>query len=230
MKLRIGIFLTSAILATSGAHASAATRPHSQTIVVESPSALPILAIHNGEAMYLHTAEDGRVFLYVETEGGSSVSVLDVSDPSRIRALAKVPASTQGAFDFVQDIGDEEALVRFRGTSQVALLNLAKATHPAMMELPLPEEAGGAEALGRTGLLVTTSKSPAFFAPNPQTFYVMDTASASRPALLAKIPAVKQRLAQQDTGTTYLLNRDGVTVIRRPRAEQAARDAETYTN
>ena len=38
--------------------------------------------------------------------------------------------------------------------------------------------------------------------------------------MLASIPEVKQRLAKSDTGTLFLLNKDGVTVVRRLRVEQ----------
>jgi hypothetical protein len=230
MKLRIAIILAAAALATSSVQARAASRPHSRSVVLASPSTSPALAIRGGEAMYLHATGDGRSLLYVETQGGRSLSILDVSNPASMKELIQVPASVKGAFDFVQDVGEERALIRFRSGSQLALLNLAKPTHPVIVELPLPEEAAGVEALGRTALLVTTSKSPALPAPRPQTYYLMDTSAASGPVLLAKISAVKQRLTTQDTGTIFLLNDDGVTAVRRPGVEQAEHDAETYTN
>lgn len=230
MKLRISILLAAVALATASANARGASRPRSKSVIIESPSMSSALAIRSGEAMYLHSTEDGRSLLYIETEGGHSLSVLDVSNPARIQALTLVPASVSGTFDFVRDVGEEQVLIRFRDNSQVALLNLAKSTRPVIMELPLPQEASGVEAVGRTALLVTTSKSPALPAPVPQTYFVLDTSAAAGPVLLAKISAVKQRLAKQDTGTIFLLNGDGVTVVRRPRAEQAERNANEYTN
>ena len=230
MKLRISILLATVAIATASANACGASRSRLQSVIIESPSTSSALAIHSGEAMYLHSTEDGRSLLYIETQGGQSLSVLDVSNPARIQALILVPASIRGTFDFVRDVGDEQVLIRFRENSQVALLNLAKPTHPVIVDLRLPEAAAGVEALGRTALLVTTSKSLPLPAPSAQTYFVLDTSAASGSVLLAKIPAVKQRLARQDTGTIFLLNGDGVTVVRRPRAEQAERDAETYTN
>jgi hypothetical protein len=43
---------------------------------------------------------------------------------------------------------------------------------------------------------------------------------ASAPKLLATIPEVTQRLSKQDTGTVFLLTKDGITVIRRLRVEE----------
>jgi hypothetical protein len=47
----------------------------------------------------------------------------------------------------------------------------------------------------------------------------MDTANATGPELLATIPAVTERVVNGDTGTMFLLNRDGVTMVRRLRVE-----------
>jgi hypothetical protein len=230
MKLRLSMMLATVAIATASAYASGATRLRTKSVIIESPLTSPALAIRSGEAMYLHATGDGRSLLYVETEGGYSLSVLDVSNPAKIHAVTLAPASVKGTFDFVQDVGENQVLIRFRDSSQVALLNLAKSTHPVIVELPLHEEAGGVEAVGRTALLVATSKSPVLPVPNLQTYYVLDTSAASGPVLLAKIPAVKQRLAKQDTGTLFLLNEDGVTVVRRPGVEEAEHDAENYGN
>lgn len=230
MKLSISLLLGAAVLVTAGANARAATRAQSKSIVIESPSTLPTLALRSAEAMYLHTTEDGRALLYVETQGGRSLSVLDVSHPGSIKVLAQVPASATGSFDFLQDVGDSEALICFRGSSQMALLNLTKAAHPVIVNLPLPQHAADVETMGRAGLLVKVSKASAPDVPSPQAYYVLDTSTFSRPILLATIPAVKQRLAKHDTGTIFLLNGDGVTVVRRPAAERDERIAEEYTH
>jgi hypothetical protein len=54
----------------------------------------------------------------------------------------------------------------------------------------------------------------------PRSYKVVDTSNPSQPALLASIPVVKQRLSNPDTGTLFLLNSDGITVVRRLRVEQ----------
>jgi hypothetical protein len=109
--------LLMAALATTGVSAEAATIVRSKTIVVESPSQLPVLAENDGEAMYLHDTGHGGTLLYIETQGGHELSALDVSDPARIKALTRTQLATKTAFDFLQDVGDRGALIRYRDGS-----------------------------------------------------------------------------------------------------------------
>jgi hypothetical protein len=51
-------------------------------------------------------------------------------------------------------------------------------------------------------------------------YKVVDTANPAQPMLLAMVSDVQQCLAKNDTGTLFVLNKDGVTIIRRPRVEQ----------
>jgi hypothetical protein len=55
---------------------------------------------------------------------------------------------------------------------------------------------------------------------DPRNYKVLDTSIPSHPGLLASVPAVKQRLSNPDTGTLFLLNTDGVTVVRQLQIEQ----------
>jgi hypothetical protein len=59
MKTNCKTFLVTALLAIAGATAHAVVRPHSKTIVVESPEDLPVLAQLAAEAMYLYDTYDG---------------------------------------------------------------------------------------------------------------------------------------------------------------------------
>ena len=73
-----------AVLATAiTANAVTNKPPHSRTIVVQSPSDLPVLAQTNSEAMYLHRSRDKRTVLYVESAEGTRLTALDV--PIRLR-------------------------------------------------------------------------------------------------------------------------------------------------
>jgi hypothetical protein len=45
-------------------------------------------------------------------------------------------------------------------------------------------------------------------------YKVVDTANPVQPMFLAVLSGVQQRLAKNDTGTFFLLNKDGVTIIR----------------
>jgi hypothetical protein len=89
-------------------------RRRSQTVIVESPSALPDLAQADGEALYLQARGDGRTFLYIEGIGGKTISILDVTDPARIHGIARVNLSAAGPFDFVPSSDDRAILIGYR--------------------------------------------------------------------------------------------------------------------
>src|ERR1700758_783987 len=110
--------LVVAVLAVSSmaAHAAVA-QPHSRTIVVQSPSNSPVLAQNDSDAMYLHLTGDGRSLLYIEAEDGRTLSVLNVTDPAKIRRVAQVRLAATSAFDFIQPVGDDSALIRYRNGS-----------------------------------------------------------------------------------------------------------------
>jgi hypothetical protein len=220
MKPLVNALLIAAVLAATGVSAKAAVRPHSKTILVESPSQLPVLAKSGGEAMYLYDTGDGRTLLYIETQGGRELSALDVTDPAKITVVTQTQLATKAAFDFVQDVGGSGALVRYRDGSGVALLSFKKYKHPVLDEVRALDRADDSETLGQTGLLLTSAKLPSRPVRVVQTYKVVDTSNPSQPELLASISAVKQRLSKADTGTLFLLNNDGVTVIRCLRVEE----------
>jgi hypothetical protein len=220
MKPLVNTLLMAAVLATTGVRAKAAVIAHTKTILVESPSQLPVLAENGGEAMYLYDTGDGRTLLYIETQGGRELSALDVTDPAKITAVAQTQLATKATFDFVQDVGGRGVLIRYRDNSGVALLSFAKYKHPVLAEGPALDRADDSEPLGQTGLLLTSAKLPSEPVRETQAYKVLDTSNPSQPGLLASISAVKQRLSKADTGTLFLLNNDGVTVIRRLRVEE----------
>jgi hypothetical protein len=223
--MNLKALLTGTILATATLAAAAAVRPHSKTIVVESPETLPLLSQNDAVAMYLYDAHDGSTLLYVETDHGHMLTALDVTDPADIRRVAQVTLSATTAFDFADLPGQQAVLIRYRDGSGVALLNLRHYKHPTLVTSPALLNAVVSEPLGETGTLVTTSPAPQW-AAGPQlrsfrSYKVMDTANPVQPALLATTSDVKQRLAKDDTGTLFLLNRDGITVVRRLLVEAA---------
>jgi hypothetical protein len=95
MKPLVNTLLMAAVLATTGVPAKAAVRAHSKTILVESPSQLPVLAENGGEAMYLYDTGDGRTILYLEIQGGRELSALDVTDPAKITAITQTKLATK---------------------------------------------------------------------------------------------------------------------------------------
>lgn len=223
MNTTLKAFLATAILVVTGATAEAAVRPHSKTIVVESPENLPALAQADAEAMYLHDTNDGRTFLYIEAQNGQQLITLDVTDPARIRRTAQTAIPAPSAFDFVRSVGDDGALIQYRNGSGVALINFKYYKHPVLVNSSALEKAGTSEALGQTALLVTANEVTMHSFSDPRNYTVVDTSNPSQPGTLAIIPTVTQRLSKSDTGTLFLLNKNGVVVVRRLRVEEEHR-------
>jgi hypothetical protein len=217
-------FLATAILAATTLTANAATRPHSKTIVVESPANLPLLAQNNADAMYLYDTGDGRTLLYIEVQDGHALNALDVTDPAKIKRISQTEIPAASAFDFVQPVGGQAVLIRYRDGSGIALLNLKHYKQPALVESGAFDKNNTSEALGQTGLLLASTSEP--YQRVSQRFVetreykVVDTANPAQPMLLARVSDVQQSLAKNDTGTLFLVNKDGVTIIRQPRVEQ----------
>jgi hypothetical protein len=220
MKQLINTLLATALLAATSISANAAVRPQSKTIIVESPAQVPGLAQNGAEAMYLYDTNDGRAVLYIEATGGRALSTIDVTDPANIQMIDQTPLAAVSAFDFVEEVGDNAVLIRYRNGSGIALLSLRQIKHPTIIEQPAFAQAGVSETLGQTGLLLTSAEVPAHALNVAQTFEVVDTTNPSRPGLLASVSAVKERLSNEDTGTLFLLNNDGVTVVRQLPVEE----------
>jgi hypothetical protein len=221
MKTHLFAPLVFAVLATVAASAVTNKPQHSRTIVVESPSDLPILAQANSEAMYLHKSGDGRTVLYVESAEGTKLTALDVTDPAKIKRLAEAQLIAPSRFDFVESIGNDSALVRYRDGSGEALLNLKHCKHPALSDAAALTGTDAAEKLGETGLLsASTNAAIGPVVDGDPTYKVWDSSKATHPNLLATIPGVTQRLSNEDTGTLFFLGENGVTVVRRLRVEE----------
>jgi hypothetical protein len=220
MKANFKVFLATTILATAGATANAVVRPHSRTIVVESPEHLPVLAQADAEAMYLHDTSDGGTFLYIESKNGQRLTTLNVTNPARIQRVAQTTIHANSAFDFVRSVGDESALIRYRDGSGVALLSFKHHKYPVLVNSSALENAETSEALGQTALLVTANGATTYRFDDQRNYKVVDTSNQFQPGVLATITEVTQRLTKSDTGTLFLLNKNGVTVVRRLRVEE----------
>ncbi len=131
MKLIVSMILTLMVMGGELSSQSEVRIP-SVTIAIECPSELPEAVRQAHEGMCLHATSDGRMFLYIEQDNGSRLSILDVTEPGSIRAVAVVPNVAPATFDFVQEVGDSEELIRYRDNSSLALLNLRKYKHPAV--------------------------------------------------------------------------------------------------
>jgi|SRR3974390_407102 len=122
--------------------AQAATKPHSKSIVVDSPVDLTELAQRSSEAMFLYRNGRGQAFLYLEQDQGKSLAILDVSNPASIKEVGRSAVVASSAYDFVQRLGDSAALIRYRDRSGFAIINFKKYKKPVLT--PAPELAGSA--------------------------------------------------------------------------------------
>jgi hypothetical protein len=222
--MNLKTLLTATLLAATTVAASAATRARSKTIVIDSPANLPFLAESAADAMYLQDTNDGRTLLYIEAQNGRMLSSLDVTDPAKIQRFAQTELPSHSAFDFVGPVGSESVLIRYRDGSGTALLNFKHYKHPVLFADAGFDPNYVAEPLGHTGLLLASgefqnaTRQPTENAD--RNFKVVDTTNPSQPVFLATVADVEQRLAKTDTGTLFLLNKHGVTVVRRLRVEQ----------
>jgi len=191
----------------------AQAKTQSKSVVVESPSDLPEIAQRQSEAMYL----DGTI-LYLEQNAGRTLAILDVTDPARIRAIGQVSVNARTPYDFVQAASDSAALVEYRDHSGFAVISFKKSKHPVLVETQWQYPAR-AETLGSNSLLLASTPTQSVPAPDPR-YQVVDVSNPSKPATLATIEGVQERLERQDTGTVFLLGSNGLTVVRRPHVEE----------
>jgi hypothetical protein len=159
--------------------------------------------------------------LYVESAEGTKLTALDVTDPAKIKRLAEAQLVAASRFDFVESVGNDSALVRYRDGSGEALLNLKHRKHPVLGDASALTGTEAAEKLGETGLLsASTNAAVGPIIDSDPTYKVWDSSKATHPNLLATIPGVTQRLSNEDTGTLFFLSENGVTVVRRLRVEE----------
>lgn len=220
MNFPITSLIAMTLLAGAGLHVRGAERPHNYALRVETPANNPALAQNNPAAFYLHTSGSGRTLLYVEKQDGSGLAILDVTDPGRIRRTAEISLAAHSAFDFEQSLGDNAVLIRYRDGSGVALLNFMHSQRPVLAAAPSIDRASSFETLGQTGLLAVAAEAFNSPAEDLQTYRVLDITGRTGPSVLLTVPDVRQRVANDETGTLFLLNSHGVNVVRRLQAEQ----------
>ena len=215
--LTVTIAATAFILPAASAHAETYSR--SKALVVVEPRDLPEQAQIRGNSLLLHTDSAGSTYLYVEQQQGARISVFDVTDPAHIKLTVSTQIPNQGPFDFIRPLGDHAELVYFRDGRKVGVLDLRKAKKPELRTVSTAMDLAAAEQIGESGLLATTAASYRYVPAVAREFQVVDISTAN-PTSLATIKEVKHRVTNDETGTTFLLGRDGLTVIRRPGVER----------
>jgi len=138
--------------------------------------------------------------------------------PAKIKTAASVAVKTLGAFDFVCLLNDQAELIRFRDSLQLAVLDLHKPKKPTLNVMNTLNRPGPTESLGETGFLVINGPHK-YVSAMAHDYQVVDISNPVGPALLTTIKQVKHMVVNEETGTTYLLGTDGLTVVRRPRVE-----------
>jgi hypothetical protein len=228
MNYKIAKIMVAAVFAaTVSGQANAST--HSKSIVVESPSNLPEIAQRKSEAMYIRETGGGQTMLYLEQDNGSRLAILDISDLGNIRPVGEVTIAAKSPYDFVETLNDSTALIHYRDHSGFAVINFKKFKAPVLTEAPQFEHPAEAEALGNAGLMLASMNHPITEAPDPK-YEIFDMSNPSNPAVLATVDGVTQRMARPETGTVFMLNDSGLTVIRQPSVEQEYELETTYVN
>jgi hypothetical protein len=194
-------------------------KSHSGTLIVEQPGDLPAMAQTPGQSLFLYQAGDRQTYLYIEQQNGAQLAIFDVTDPAKIKAVASAPVKAPGAFDFVRYLNHHTELVRFRDSQQVAVLDLSEPKNPTLKVVNDPSERGHTESVGQTGLLMINGHYR-YVGGVGQDYQLMDISNPEHPTPVATIKQVKHKVVNEETGTTYLLGSDGLTVVRRPRVEE----------
>jgi hypothetical protein len=223
--LALGLVVTTAVLSTLPAEAEIHSR--SKELVVMEARDLPEQAQAPGNSLFLHSDNAGSTYLYVEQNQGTRLSVFDVTDPARIKLVVSTPLAAEGAFDFVRPLGDYAELVCFRHSQREAVLDLRKTKRPVLRVISTVTDLGRAEALGESGFLVT-SQARKYIPAVARDYQVIDVA-ASIPTELASVNDVKHRVTNDETGTTFLLGSNGLTVVRRLSIENDYKERQWQT-
>ena len=179
---------------------------------------LAATATKDAEDLLLHADDNGNTYLYVEQQKGALLSVYDVSNPAHIKLQASVETGARSAYDFVNAMGDKE-LIAFRDGSGNAVIDLHKAKTPRLMTIAgLDGAMQETNRLGDAGYLAANIQPVAPTATAPHMVQVVETESA--PRLLATVPNVTKQATRRETGTTFLLGENGVTVVRQVNVER----------
>lgn len=223
--LALGLVVTTAALSASPAEAE--NHSMSKELVVMEARDLPEQAQIPGDSLFLHSDNEGSTYLYVEQQQGARLSAFDVTDPARIKLVVSTPLAAEGAFEFVRPLGYQAELVYFPDSQKEAVLDLRKTKRPVLRMISPVTDLAPAEALGDSGFLVTSQAHE--YPPAVARDYQVIDVGGSIPSQLATVSEVKHRVTNDYTGTTFLLGRDGLTVVRRLSVENDYKERQLET-
>lgn len=219
LSLRLRQAIT-AVVSTGIVFASAAYANVPKDVIVVPPSGLPELARQSGEAMLLSDTNDGRAMLYIEQEHGARLAVFDVTDPAHVKGEGSVELGGARPFDFVSPVGSKLELIEYRDTHQEGLMDFRKSKLPKLETVQGLTMQGPVTGLGNDGFIVAGDGPRA---PSSQDYQVVDTANSETSSNVVDVKQVRENISKLDTGTTFLLAKDGLYVVRRPKAESEKR-------
>jgi hypothetical protein len=212
---RVATFAMSALLAlTSVSPVNAEVRSKSNDIIVLQPTDLPEQAQTPGNSFFLYSDNDGSTYLYIEQQQGARLTTFNVTDPSKIKFVSSTTLTSPAPFDFVRPEGGRAELIRFRDGKGVAILDLQTAKKPTVKIISGLSESGSTEPLGEQAFMMINEPYN-YIRAVPRDYQVIDISSPSDPLLLTTVKEVKHQVVNGDTGTTFLLGSDGLTVVRR---------------
>jgi hypothetical protein len=218
MNQSIGKILVAVVLTTT-AIVQAKASVSSKTIVVELPSDLPEIAQGRSDAMYLHHTHEAQAILYLEQDHGRKLAILDVTDPAKIKAVGQVSIAAPAPYDFAQYLGGSRTLIHYRDHSGYAVISFKNFKQPVLTPEPEYLHPSNAQTDGSSGLLLVSSSGTSAPA-RPSEVEILSISNSSSSAPLATVQGVIQRVDRPETGTIFLLNDQGVTVVRRLAAER----------
>jgi len=201
-----------ALISVSAVHAE--VRSKSNDIIVLQPTDLPEQAQTPGNSFFLYSDNDGSTYLYIEQQQGARLTTFNVTDPSKIKFVSSTMLTSPALFDFVRPVGGRAELIRFRDGRGVAVLDLHTAIKPTVKIISGLSESGSTEPLGEQAFMLINEPYN-YIRAIPRDYQVIDISSPSDPLLVTTVKEVKHRVVNGDTGTTFLLGSDGLTVIRR---------------
>ena len=208
--------------------AQAAVNSASKDVIVMQPSDLPESAQVAGQSMRLRSVGNGSSYLYVEQQQLGRLAILDVTDPGRIRAVGFVKFDQSAPYDFVSDLGASAVLVCFRDNKGAAVIDFSKPKEPEIAVTDGLRQAANTQSIGNKAILmVNEPRSNAD--TTARDYQVVDTSVPLKPTLLITVHRVQETITDPETGATYLLGSDGLTVVRRPEVEGQER-ANASTN
>jgi hypothetical protein len=205
-----------ALISVSPVHAE--VRSRSKEIIVLQPTDLPEQAQTPGNSFFLYSDTNGCTYLYIEQEQGARLTTFDVTDPSKIKFVSSTTLTAPAPFDFVRPVGGRAELIRFRDGKGVAVLDLHTTKKPTVKIISGLSESGSTQPLGEQAFMMVDEPYN-YVRAVPRDYQVIDISSPSDPHLITTVKEVRHQVEHGDTGTTFLLGSDGLTVIRRLNVE-----------